>query len=81
MHSSVRQVLSIVKLYRAYGLQYVPVNLRNGLEMVSNDGRKATFSCSPASKGGFQSESKFLVWLHWDDSGKVVKSKEFSLFV
>jgi hypothetical protein len=74
------QILSIIKAYRAYGLQYVPVKLRNGWELVANDGRKAVFSCSNATKAGHHSSTKFLAWLHWEDSGKVVKSKEFNLF-
>lgn len=81
MDNSIRQVLRIIKMYRSYGLQYVPVTLRDGLELEAKDGRKAVFSCSHATNGGNQSDTKFLAWLHWNDSGKVVKTKEFSLFV
>lgn len=76
----IKQILGIIKMYRAYGLQYVPVNLRNGCQLVAKDGRKAVFSCSHATKGGHSSSTKFLTWLHWEKSGKVVRSSEFALF-
>lgn len=73
-------VLSIIRNYRSYGLQYVPQKLRGGVCLMASDGRKALFTCSPATQSGNVSPTKFLTWLHWQDSGKIVKSKDFGLF-
>jgi hypothetical protein len=75
-------ILKIVKKYRKFGLQYVPVKIRGGVKLTTKDGkRRAIFSCSKATKNGHKSPTKFLVWIHWEDSGKVVRSNDFKLFI